>query len=533
MSTSAATAIDNPAPSSVFIAPAAMWIAFLVACAAIGIAFFPSLQALIDVWFQSEEFSYGPILPFIFGFLVWQQRDLIERSAFTGSWWGVVVLVAASSVALLGQMATVPVFSHLGIVFAFSGLSLATCGWPVFRRLIGAFAILLLAIPLPAFLMNTLSLELQLLSSKIGVAIVRLFGISVFLEGNVIDLGSYKLEVAEACSGLRYLFPLMTLGFLMAYLFKVKMWKRVVLFLSSIPVAILMNSIRIGAIGVMVDHWGVAMAEGFLHDFEGWAVFMASAGVMLVEMIVLSRIGNDGRHWREVFGLDFPPPRVRGAPRMQRVMHTPLIAAAAFVVAIAGVSLLMPKRAEIVPARLPFVVFPDRLGAWVGQRTAIESVYLDALKLDDYVIADYRAYGHSTVNFYVAWYDSQRSGKSAHSPRSCLPGGGWNIQTLNQVEVPSVELGGQPLRVNRALISLGQQRQLTYYWFQQRGRIVTNEYMVKWYLFWDALTRNRSDGALVRLVVPLAPGESEAKADDTLAQFLAAATPELHRFIPN
>jgi exosortase D (VPLPA-CTERM-specific) len=532
MSSSAAP-FDDRRPTPIFVLPTAMWIAFLVACVAIGVAFFPSLQALIGVWFESEEFSYGPILPFIFGFLIWQQRDLIERSAFTGSWWGVALLVAAASVALLGQLAAVPVLSHVGIVVALSGLTLATCGWVVFRKLIGAFAILLLAIPLPAFLMNTLSLELQLLSSKIGVAIVRLFGISVFLEGNVIDLGSYKLQVAEACSGLRYLFPLMTLGFLMAYLFKAKMWKRIVLFLSSIPIAILMNSIRIGAIGVMVDRWGVAMAEGFLHDFEGWAVFMASAGVMVVEMIVLSRIGTDSRHWREVFGLEFPPPRERNAPRMQRLMHKPLIAAAAFVVAIAAVSLLMPKRVETIPARLPFVVFPDRLGSWVGQRAALEPVYLDALKLDDYVMADYRGYGRSPVNFYVAWYDSQRSGKSAHSPRSCLPGGGWSIQSLRQIEVPSVTLSGQALRVNRALISLGQQRQLTYYWFQQRGRNVTNEFMVKWYLFWDALTRNRSDGALVRLVIPLTPASTEADADETLTQFLAAATPELHRFIPD
>jgi len=532
MSTTAPPFSDRQ-PASIFVAPATMWITFLVACAALAIAFAQSLRGLVDIWFESEEFNYGPILPLICGFLVWQQRDVIERSAFTGSWSGVASLVVAASIALLGQMATVPVLSHLGIVVALSGLTLATCGWAVFRKLIGAFAILLLAIPLPAFLMNTLSLEMQLLSSKIGVAIVRLFGISVFLEGNVIDLGVYKLEVAEACSGLRYLFPLMTFGFLMAYLFKVKMWKRAVLFLSSIPIAILMNSVRIGVIGVMVDRWGTAMAEGFLHDFQGWAVFMVSVGVMLVEMIVLSRIGSDRRPWREVFGLEFPSPRARNAPRMERTMHRPLIAAAAFVIVVAVASLLTPKRVEAIPNRTPLLLFPSHVGSWVGQRSAIESVYLDALKLDDYVMADYRRPTQSPVNFYVAWYNSQRSGQSAHSPRSCLPGGGWHIDSLTQVPIATVVLNGKSLSVNRVLISQGEHRQLTYYWFQQRGRAITSEYMVKWYLFWDALTRNRTDGALVRLIVPLAPNANVEDADATLVEFLQGVATDLPLFIPN
>ena len=113
--------------------------------------------------------------------------------------------------------------------------------------------------------------------------VIRAAGISVYLEGNVIDLGSYQLEVAEACSGLRYLFPLMTLSFIIAYTFGGAMWKRVIVFLSSIPLTVLMNSIRIGVIGITVDRWGTRMAEGVLHEFEGWVGFMISA--LLVVLI--------------------------------------------------------------------------------------------------------------------------------------------------------------------------------------------------------------------------------------------------------
>ena len=113
------------------------------------------------------------------------------------------------------------------------GLVLALVGW---QRAFGSsrvpLAILLFMIPLPKFLLQNFSAQLQLISSQIGVWFIRLFGISVFVEGNVIDLGGYKLQVAEACDGLRYLFPLMTLGFIMAYLFKVEMWKRA----AAVPV---------------------------------------------------------------------------------------------------------------------------------------------------------------------------------------------------------------------------------------------------------------------------------------------------------
>src|ERR1039457_5061617 len=139
-------------------------------------------------------------------------------------------------------------------------------------------------VPLPEFLYQNVSAELQLLSSEIGVWFIRLFGISVYLEGNVIDLGAYRLQVAEACSGLRYLFPLMIIGFLVAYFFKTAFWKRALLFLSSIPITILMNSLRIGAIWLMVEHWGESMEEVSVHEFQGWVVFMASGALLVLEM---------------------------------------------------------------------------------------------------------------------------------------------------------------------------------------------------------------------------------------------------------
>src|SRR5580658_7225986 len=386
------------------------------------------------------------------------------------------------------------------------------------------------SVPPSAFFANTLSLRLQLLSSAIGVDVIRLFGISVYLDGNVIDLGTYKLQVAEACNGLRYLYPLMTLAFVVAYLFRAAAWKRVLLFLASIPIAVLMNSLRIGLIGVTVEHWGVKMAEGVLHDFEGWVVFMFSLIVLLLLAAVLVRIGEPHARLRDALMLDAGRAPARTAVARPRELPLPFLAATALAALATVLNFAMPERAELRPARLSFAEFPLQLAAWQGERGALEPVYLDELKLDDYLLADYRGAAGMPVNVWIAYYDSQRKGQSTHSPRSCLPGGGWEFVSLG---TQRLDTSAGMLTVNRAVIEHGADRQLVYYWFQQRGRVLTNEYLVKWYILVDALTRNRTDGALVRLITPLAPGSSAAAADRDLTRFAGLLKSELRQYVPN
>jgi exosortase D (VPLPA-CTERM-specific) len=513
--------------------PWAAWLLTTIALAGGYAAFKAGVDYSAHAIWTYPEYGHGMLIPFIAAFLIWQRRDELQRLPFDGSWVGVGVLFLGILINLVGKLASLFVIQQYAAALALYGLVLALVGWPVFRRLWVPLLILIFMIPLPEFLYNNLSASLQLISSKIGVWFIRLFGISVFLEGNVIDLGSYKLQVAEACSGLRYLFPLMTLGFIVAYFYKSSLWKRIVLFASSIPITILMNSFRIGTIGVMVEHWGIEMAEGFLHEFQGWIVFMASVAIMLLEMMVLSQIGRDRKPWRQLFGIELPAPHPRDARFTLRRVPRSLYGA----VAILGVSglaiMLLPERGEDTPARSDFTTFPLALDGWAGRSEAMERVYLDQLMLDDYLMANYHRADARPVNLYVAWYDSQRAGRSAHSPRSCLPGGGWEIQTLTQVEVPGTDVSGAPLRVNRAMIQLGTQKQLVYYWFQQRGRVITNEYLVKWYMFWDSLTRNRTDGALIRVIAPVNATESEAVAEAQLIEFVNAATRHMGPFVPS
>jgi exosortase D (VPLPA-CTERM-specific) len=496
------------------------------------LAFYKSLGQIEDVWFHQEEFGYAPALPLISAFLIWQRKNTFSAAAFQGSWVGTVLAALFAIATAVGHLAAVPTLVQYGIVFTLGSLALALTGASSFRALIAPLVVLGLSIPLPGFLINDISTQLQLVSSKLGVAFIRLFGISVYLEGNVIDLGEYKLQVAEACSGLRYLLPLMTIGFLVAYFFKVAFWKRLLVFLSSIPITILMNSFRIGVIGVTVEHWGIAMAEGFLHEFQGWVLFMVSIGLLLTEVIVLARIGRESRPWREVFGVELPERLSLDRPRLTQKVPQTFTIGVTVVCLLAGTVLLLPERSEAIQARDSFSTYPMLVRQWTGRRVPLEEVYLQALQLDDYIFADYVTRGARRINLYAAWYGSQRSGRATHSPRTCLPGGGWKMLSLAEVAVPNAAINSTPLRVNRAEIAFGDQRQLVYYWFQQRGRIVTSEYAVKWYLFWDSLVRNRTDGALIRLITPISKGEPIEQGDRRLEEFVGAIAPTIDNYIP-
>jgi exosortase D (VPLPA-CTERM-specific) len=511
------------------------WGPILVAAAVGALSlwlFWDGLRIMGSGWVTSPEYGYCILIPPIAIFLIWQQKDNLERIPFDGSWWGLALVLLGGGLLVAGQLATVYTLVQYAYLVTLYGLVLSFTGARVFRVLAVPMLILAFMIPLPQFVFYNLSAKLQLLSSELGVWFMRLFGISVYVEGNVIDLGGYKLQVAEACDGLRYLFPLMTLGFLMAHFYKGALWKRTVLFLSSVPITIVMNSWRIGTIGLMVEHWGIGMAEGFLHEFQGWMVFMLSAALLLGEIVLLNRIGHEAGTWRQLFGVEFPAPTPRGAASRKRPLPPTFLAAAGVLLAFVVIAVTLPRPAEIVPARVSFVEFPMHIDSWAGRRSSLEGVYLDQLKLDDYLLADYADDGRQ-VNLYMSYYNSQRKGDAVHSPRACLPGGGWELREFGQREIPTVLINGQPLRINRTLIELGNQRQLVYYWFQQRGRIVTNEFAVKWYLFWDAVTRHRTDGALIRVITAVPLGSNESAADDRLVEFVSHMAPELPRYVPN
>jgi EpsI family protein len=171
------------------------------------------------------------------------------------------------------------------------------------------------------------------------------------------------------------------------------------------------------------------------------------------------------------------------------------------------------------------------MGDWLAREDYLPGEIEQALGVDDYLLADYKRSPGEQVNVYIAFYASQRKGYSPHSPRVCLPGGGWRITDLSEIQYPLEGQGSFP--INRAVLELNSQKQLVYYWFEQRGRRIASEYWMKWYLLVDSIMMNRTDGALVRVITPVHSNEDMAAADKRLQDIITAALPLLPRYIPD
>jgi exosortase D (VPLPA-CTERM-specific) len=512
--------IESPKTSAI---QASIW--GVIAALLVAVGFSGALFELVRRWTTQEEYSHGFLIPLVTAWLLWTRRDALLGSVGRPAWSGAVLIILAMLMHVVGSLSAIFILSQLAFIIALLGIALAVGGFPLLRVAFVPVIFLIFAVPLPYFIDANLSLQLQLISSQLGVFFIRLFRIPVYLDGNLIDLGTYKLQVVDACSGLRYLFPLFSLSFLAAYLFRAPVWQRALVLFSSIPITIAMNGFRIGMVGVTVDRWGPQMAEGVLHFFEGWIIFIASAFLLTIEIYFLARLS--GRRFYEAFGVPTDAVRLSAEARSEPAGRMPLYACLLLICATLLTGLLISHRSEIIPERSRFVTFPAAIGDWHGHASLLEPQVEHGLALEDYILSDYSKPDGKVVNLYVAYYASQRSGESPHSPLVCIPGDGWSITKLERTSYGAE----QPL--NRAIIERNGSKQLVYYWYEERGRRIASEYWSKWYLLSDAITKNRSDGALVRLITTILPSELERDADNRLRLFMHDLRPSLSGYLPS
>jgi exosortase D (VPLPA-CTERM-specific) len=308
----------------------------------------------------------------------------------------------------------------------------------------------------------------------------------------------------------------------------------VVLF-ATVPITILMNSLRIAMTGLLVEYGSTELAEGFMHLFEGWVIFLAALLALFALMWGLARLAGNRAGPADLLDFD----RMAGAhiaprtPAPPSGLPRPWLAAVTLLVLAVPAAAAAKDRPQIIPARPGLVTFPLTLGAaggtaWHGRPIPIEGETLQAVGSDDYLLADFEPErGQGFVNLWVAYYDEQIRDAAIHSPKDCLPGGGWEYVSFGPAAAPVRTADGRAFELNRGIIVKGQQQMLLYYWLEMRGRKLTNDFTLKFYNLWDSLTMRRSDGALVRLITPLAPGETPAEGDARLAAFLERAYPAL------
>jgi len=490
---------------------------------------------LIGHW-NSEEYSHAPLIPLVGAYMTLLSQPASGQGRPGSRYWGGALLALAVLMLLLahyGKMVSLYGFSLLAMTY---GLFLVLAGWEAAKRNWAALVLLIFMVPLPTALFNGMSSSLQLVSSSLGAWIIELFGITVHLEGNIIDIGTMQMQVVEACSGLRYLLPLTALAYIVAVFSGSSLIRGALLLLAAIPITIIMNSLRIALTAVFSEYVGINTAEGFLHDFEGWVIFLPALGLLVLLNLALAKIGGTkggGSHWllvpRSGFGnsLSAEMVSIAGAGR-------PALAfAVVLMVAVAVMPRVLPEKTIIAPEREEFAAFPLEFNEWKGQHQRMDVVYRNALPWSDYLLANYAKPGGGLVNVFVPYFPSLYEDSYTHNPAVCLPGNGWIIEEEGVKDLRDGQLpGADPIRVNRLVATIEGKKHVVYYWFQHKGRIIANQHMVKPVLLWDSLTEGRTDGALVRLVIGMDSVPDMPAADAALEEMAFHIMRVLPNFVP-
>jgi exosortase len=263
---------------------------FGLCTAALAVLYYPVLRGLVHDWINLTEDSLAFLAPLVSFYLIWQQLEKLERLPLAPGNGGILLLVFGLLLLLVGNLAAEHFTTRVSLLVVLAGLTWYLLGLQHLRLISFAIAYLVFMIPLPSILLDNITFPLQLFASKVAADSLLLLDIPVLREGNIIHLASNSLEVAEACSGLRSLISLLALGIIFAYLSQKLFWKRVLLVIACIPIAVIVNAMRVSVTGLLAHYYGMDAADGFFHSFSGYLIFIAAFVMMVSVGMILSRV---------------------------------------------------------------------------------------------------------------------------------------------------------------------------------------------------------------------------------------------------
>jgi exosortase len=257
------------------------------------------ITRLVNDWYNDENYSHGFLIVPIALYFVWERRKELKEALREPSAWGILVVLGSMASLLAGILGSELFLTRISILGTLAGIILFLYGWNHLKILLLPIAFLLLMIPIPAIIFNQIAFPLQLLASRFGEIALLACHIPVLREGNVINLANTSLEVAEACSGIRSLISLLTLGIVYGYFTDTRIWVRIVLVFGTIPIAIAANGIRVAGTGIAAHFYGPEAAQGFFHSFSGWIIFIAAFIMMFILYRMIAWIAPESRQQGE------------------------------------------------------------------------------------------------------------------------------------------------------------------------------------------------------------------------------------------
>ncbi|MBN2374347.1 VPLPA-CTERM-specific exosortase XrtD [bacterium] len=493
----------------------------LIAC------YYSTLQGLYHVWINDGDYSYALLIPLITGYLIWERRKMIVNSLIKTNWIGGSLFLMFLMISAYGILGSSPSAVRSSIPFMILSITLFCAGMEMFKILAFPLSLLFLMIPMPTMLQAMVGVPLKRISTRLGEWILRLAGVSVFVEGNIIDMGITKLQVVDACSGLRYILPLLTIGILFAYFFEKNRWRRIILAIATIPLSIIINGIRIGFTGILAQYFGSKVADGFFHGFSGWIVFMfAFAFLFIFHRVIKFSIKDNNKKDVKINRLKNTSKAV--TPR-QGMIPVIIVTSSLLSLAIFGYKTAAFPNVTI---KKGLSSFPLSINEWKGSLNEMDPEMVALSGAEESFDAVYRSKSGDDIFLYIGYRGSPFSENENffHSPSICLPASGWRVLSSDTHEILNMP-EFKTIRVRRMTIEKFNERCLVYYWFQTNRYTAHDVNLNRWHLTLHALTRDNTHDLFIRLISPIESGEKPEATEARVDEFTRSMTAALDRFL--
>nr|NJM01472.1 EpsI family protein [Desulfobacula sp.] len=497
--------------------------AVILALAFVG-AYYVPFSSLYHTWMTNDDYSYGLLIPLISLYFLWEKKKSLMAVPIRPYWPALPVLILFVMVSIYGILGSSGHISRPALPVLIVLFALFCFGWNLFKKAALPLCFLVFMIPLPTVLDRTIGVYLKSISSELGGLFLRILGYSVHVSGNVIDLGVTQLQVVDACSGLRFLFPLVALGVVYGYFFERVLWKRVACVLITVPIAILTNVLRIGIAGILTYNFGSGMAEGFFHDFQGWAIFMASLVFLFIFSLFLRLFSAKPKDFRKESGFS--------GLGIKNKNNT--LAFGVSMLLLLAVAVLTFNTKALPPVKIKGGVesFPVAFSGWTGKSSLVSPEIIEASGAEESFNAVYQDNAGQAISLYMGYRSTAflENENFFHSPTVCLPSSGWKTISNSKYIINAVPVFGSLAVTEMVMESMGE-KQLVYFWFQTKDKATHDKNINRFHLALHAIQKDNTHDLFIRPITMIGKQESIEIARQRMDGFVREMMATLDTFL--
>lgn len=462
---------------------------------------------MVQQWYLDENYSHGFIVPFIAGYFLYTRWSELKHARVTPYSAGLAVIIFGLCQLLVAWLGVEYFTMRSSLIVLLAGLALYFFGTSIFRIVSLPIAYLIFMVPIPYIIYDAVAFPLKLFVTKVSVAFLKMVGVVVLREGNIIMFPATTLEVADACSGIRSLISLIALAVAYAFFLRVATWKRCLLICAAVPIAVITNSLRVIVTGLLAQHWGAKAAEGFFHEFAGLTVF-AMAMAMLVSLGAFLGRGKPQVPDAEdqITGPSQESGGIVSVPVSKGQITSKFITV--FILLIAAGLYLNLHSDVTVPMNKPLVQFPETVAGWhMTAESSLSDSVQKVLQATDTLSRQYASREGKQAELYIGYHGGGKGSGEIHSPKQCLPGSGWFEVSTKRTQL---DVAGKKVNLVQAIYQKGENKELFLYWFQARNKTMNEEYTLKWAEITNSMLYRRRDTAFIRISVPFDTDEQSA-----------------------